>query len=129
MATRLAGCWDISTHERAADTDQFPLNERIWGHGHVSWARSEFVPRTHADLTNDSGSELVVIDRSPRKHEFLVAALGPRGSELTTITKAPNSIAASSDPMRAASRVDERSLPRYEQAVHTARIEQGLPRR
>ncbi|WP_431949501.1 hypothetical protein [Actinacidiphila sp. bgisy167] len=124
LAARLPGTWHAASHGPNAYAEDFPLGERVWDRGHVSWAFSEFTPLRNAVLTSDSGVELVVFDRPLRRHEFLVAALEPRGSGFAATAEAPTGIVVSADPARAASRVTERLLPRYEKAVHQARIEQ-----
>ncbi|MGG7569182.1 hypothetical protein [Streptomyces sirii] len=123
LVARLPGSWTAATREHAEYSDQFPLRERLWGFGHARWALSEFVLQRDAVLTSDSGLELVVVDRPLRRHEFLVAALAPQGINVTGAVKAPDGIVVSADPARAASTVADRLLPRYEQAVHQARIE------
>ncbi|WP_148588778.1 hypothetical protein [Streptomyces sp. WAC01526] len=123
LATRLPGVWAVTAREHTAYTDQFPLREKLWGFGHVRWALSEFVLQRDAVLTSDSGAELVVIDRPLRRHEFLVAALEPRGINASDAVKAPDGVVVSADPARAAATVAGRLLPRYERAVHQARIE------
>ncbi|MEV0372590.1 hypothetical protein AB0I10_22615 [Streptomyces sp. NPDC050636] len=123
LAARLSGSWTATTREHAAYSDQLPLRERLWGFGHARWALSEFVLQRDAVLTSDSGAELVVVDRPLRRHEFLVAALAPRGINVTDAVEAPDGIVVSAEPARAASAVADRLLPRYEQAVHQARIE------
>ncbi|SOE32574.1 hypothetical protein SAMN05442782_9538 [Streptomyces sp. OK228] len=124
LAARLPGSWAVVAQEHAAHSDQFPLAERIWDLGHVNWAFDQFVLPRDAVLTSDTSCELVVVDRPRRKREFLVAALQPSGSDVTDRVKAPDGIVVDADPARAASAVANRLLPRYEQAVHEARIEQ-----
>ncbi|WP_435244440.1 hypothetical protein [Streptomyces sioyaensis] len=123
LAARLPGSWTAATREHADYSDQFPLRERLWGFGHARWALSEFVLQRDAVLTSDCGAELIVVDRPLRRHEFLVAALAPQGINVTDAVKAPDGIVVSADPARAASAVADRLLPRYEHAVHQARIE------
>lgn len=124
LATRLPGSWTVIPHEHAAYADQFPLAQRLWDLGHVQWAFDQFVLSRDAVLTSDTGCELVVVDRPRRKREFLIAALQPSGSDVADRVNAPNGIVVNADPVRAASAVANRLLPRYEQAVHEARIEQ-----
>ncbi|MEU6015068.1 hypothetical protein ABZ826_13765 [Streptomyces sp. NPDC047515] len=124
LSARLPGTWAVTVHKHATGVGQFPLSERVWGRGHVSWALSEFTPHRDAVLSSESGVELLVIDRPLRKHEFLVAALEPRRSGFATTNEAPNGIAVSAHPVRAASQVTARLFPRYDEAVHQARIEQ-----
>ncbi|MDX3099094.1 hypothetical protein PV417_32120 [Streptomyces sp. ME19-03-3] len=124
LSARLPGSWAVALHEHGADEGQIPLSEQVWDYGHVSWALSEFTSYRSAVLTSDSGIELLVTDRPLRKHEFLVAAFEPRGSGLDTITKTPNGIVVSNDPVRAASRVTTRLLPRYQEAVRETRLSQ-----
>ncbi|WP_405852440.1 hypothetical protein OG361_06940 [Streptomyces sp. NBC_00090] len=101
LSARLPGSWAFAVHEHAAGAGQFPLIERVWGRGHVSWALSEFAPHRVAVLSGESGVELLVIDRPQRQHEFLVAALEPRGSGFAATTETPNGIVVSADPARA----------------------------
>ncbi|ATW48210.1 hypothetical protein [Streptomyces peucetius] len=122
LSGRLPGSWSAAVHEHAAEEGQIPLNERVWDYGHVSWALSEFTPHRSAVLISDSGIALLVTDRPLRKHEFLVAAFEPRGSGFDTATKTPNGIVVSNDPARAASRVANRLLPRYQKAVREVRL-------
>ncbi|UUN25405.1 hypothetical protein [Streptomyces sp. FIT100] len=122
LSGRLPGSWTSAVHERAAEEGQLPLSERVWDYGHVSWAFSEFTPHRSAVLTSDSGIELLVTDRPLRKHEFLVVAFEPRGSGFDTTTRTPNGIVVSTDPVRAASRVTTRLLPRYQEAVRETRL-------
>ncbi|ORT59151.1 hypothetical protein [Streptomyces sp. CB03238] len=125
LSARLPGSWTVARHEhQAADEGQIPLSERVWDYGHVSWVLSEFTPRRSAVLTSDSGIELLITDRPLRKHEFLVAAFEPRGTGVDTTTKTPNGIVVSNDPVRAASRVTNRLLPRYQEAVRETRLSQ-----
>ncbi|MFC8350397.1 hypothetical protein [Streptomyces sp. NPDC057280] len=124
LAARLPGSWTAVTQERAAYADQPPLAERLWDDGHVQWAFERFVLSRHAVLTTGTGCELVVVDRPRRAREFLVAALQPSGSDVADRVKAPDGIVVDADPARAASAVADRLLPRYEQAVRAARVEQ-----
>lgn len=124
LAARLPGSWTVVAQEHAAYADQFPLAQRVWDLGHVQWAFDQFALSRDAVLTSDTGCELVVVDRPRRKREFLIAALQPSGSDVADRVNAPNGIVVDADPVRAASAVANRLLPRYEQAVHEARIEQ-----
>ncbi|MGW2702383.1 hypothetical protein [Streptomyces sp. NPDC001340] len=123
LAARLPGSWTVVAQEHAAYADQFPLAQRLWDLGHVHWAFDQFVLFRDAVLTSDTGCELVVVDRPRHKREFLIAALQPSSSDVFDRVKAPNGIVVDADPVRAASAVANRLLPRYEQAVHEARIE------
>ncbi|MFI2369855.1 hypothetical protein [Streptomyces sp. NPDC018833] len=123
LAARLPGSWTVVAQEHAAYSDQFPLAQRVWDLGQVNWAFDQFVLSRVAVLASDAGRELVVVDRPRRKREFLVAALQPSGSDVADRVKAPNGIVVDADPVRAASAVASRLLPRYEQAVREARIE------
>ncbi|WP_405931501.1 hypothetical protein [Streptomyces sp. NBC_00827] len=124
LAARLPGSWAVVAQEHAAYSDQFPLAQRVWDLGHVSWVFDQFVLSRDAVLTSDTGRELVVVDRPRRKREFLVAALQSSDSDVADRVNAPNGIVVKADPARAASAVANRLLPRYEQAVREARIEQ-----
>lgn len=124
LAARLPGSWTTVAQEHAAYADQFPFAERLWDDGHVQWAFEQFVLSSHAVLTSDTGCELVVVDRPRRTREFLVAALRPSDSDVADRVKAPDGIVVDADPARAASAVAGRLLPRYEQAVRAARVEQ-----
>ncbi|MFE6364132.1 hypothetical protein ACFVP3_29580 [Streptomyces sp. NPDC057806] len=124
LAARLPGSWTVVAHEHAAYADQFPLAQRVWDLGHVQWAFDQFMLSRDAVLTSDSGCELVVVDRPRRKREFLIAALQPSGSDVADRVDVPNGIVVDADPVRAASAVANRLLPRYERAVHEADVEQ-----
>ncbi|MGA5631437.1 hypothetical protein [Streptomyces lydicamycinicus] len=123
LAARLPGSWTAVIHDHTRNPSAFPLSGRVWDDGHLSHAYARTVLQQDAELTSQSGAKLVVIDRPLRRHEFLVAALVPRGINVTDTGKAPNGIAVSADPARAASAVADRLLPRYERAVHQVRIE------
>ncbi|AJT68671.1 hypothetical protein T261_7069 [Streptomyces lydicus] len=123
LAARLPGSWTAATREHADLSDQFPLRGRVWGFGPARWALSEFVLQRDAVLTSESGAELVVVDRPLRRREFLVAALAPRGINVADTVEVPDGIVVIADPARAVSPAVDRLLPRYEQAVHQARIE------
>ncbi|GHC74398.1 hypothetical protein RFN57_25785 [Streptomyces violaceochromogenes] len=125
LAARLPGSWTAVAQEHAACAGQSPLAERLWDDGHVQWAFGRFVLSRHAVLTSGTGCELVVVYRPRRTREFLVAALEPLGSDVADRGKAPNGIVVDADPARAAPAVAGRLLPRYEQAVRAARVEQG----
>ncbi|MGW1611676.1 hypothetical protein ACWCQZ_20035 [Streptomyces sp. NPDC002285] len=124
LAARLPGSWTVVAQEHAAYADQSPLAERLWDDGHVQWAFEQFVLSRHAVLTSGTGCELVVVDRPRRTREFLVAALQPSGTDVADRVKAPDGIVVDSAPARAASAVADRLLPRYDQAVRAARVEQ-----
>ncbi|WP_107086975.1 hypothetical protein [Streptomyces viridochromogenes] len=124
LAARLPGSWTVVAQEHAAYAGQSPLAERLWDYGHVQWAFEQFVLSRHAVLTSGTGCELVVVDRPRRTREFLVAALQPSGSDVVDRVKAPDGIVVDAAPARAASAVADRLLPRYEQAVRAARVEQ-----
>lgn len=124
LAARLPGSWTVVAQEHAAYADQFTLAQRVWDLGHVHWAFDQFVLSRDAVLTSDTGCELVVVDRPRRKREFLIAALQPSGSDGAGRVNAPNGIVVDADPVRAATAVANRLLPRYERAVHEAGIEQ-----
>ncbi|MFF4180214.1 hypothetical protein [Streptomyces sp. NPDC001750] len=124
LSARLPGSWTVALQEHGVDEGQIPLSERVWDYGHVSWALAKFTTRRSAVLTSDSGIELLVTDRPLRKDEFLVAAFEPRGTGSATTTKTRNGIVVSNDPVRAASRVTTRLLPRYQQAVRESQLSQ-----
>ncbi|MCI3270608.1 hypothetical protein [Streptomyces cylindrosporus] len=124
LAARLPGSWTVVAQDHAAYADQFALAERLWDDGHVQWAFEQFVLSRHAVLTSGTGCGLVVVDRPRRTREFLVAALQPSGSDVADQVKTPNGIVVDADPARAASAVADRLIPRYEQAVRAARVEQ-----
>lgn len=126
LSALLPGSWTVALHEHGADGGQIPLSGRVWDYGHVRWAFCEFTTRRSVVLTSDSGIELLVTDRPLRKHELLVAAFEPRGTGFDTTTKTPNGIVVSNDPVRAASRVTTRLLPRYQEAVRVTGSA-GLP--
>ncbi|MFE7318264.1 hypothetical protein ACFU7T_34985 [Streptomyces sp. NPDC057555] len=123
LAARLPGSWTAVTHDHTANPLAFPLSGRVWDNGHLSRAYARTILRQDAVLTSDRGSELVVVDRPRRRHEFLVATLAPRGINVTDAVEAPDGVVVSADPARAASTVADRLIPRYAQAVHQARIE------
>ncbi|MFJ8107995.1 hypothetical protein [Streptomyces sp. NPDC096132] len=124
LAARLPGSWTAVAQEHAAYAGQSPFAERLWDEGHVKWAFEQFVLSRHAVLISGTGCELVVVDRPRRTREFLVAALQPSGSDVADRVKAPDGIVVDSAPARAASAVADRLLPRYDQAVRAARVEQ-----
>ncbi|PCG85061.1 hypothetical protein CIB93_16240 [Streptomyces sp. WZ.A104] len=124
LSARLPGSWTVAVHGGEADEGPIPLSERVWDYGHVSWALSELTTPRSAVLTSDSGIEFLVTDRPLREHEFLVAAFEPRSTESEATTKTPNGIVVSNDPVRAASRVTTRLLPRYQEAVREIRLSQ-----
>ncbi|MFJ8795108.1 hypothetical protein [Streptomyces sp. NPDC102462] len=124
LAAQLPGSWTVVAQEHAAYAGQSPLTGQLWDDGHVQWALEQFVLSRYAVLTTDTGCELVVVDRPRRTREFLVAALQPSGNDVADRVKAPDGIVVDADPARAASAVTHRLLPRYEQAVRAARVEQ-----
>ncbi|MGH4028715.1 hypothetical protein ACQB60_07240 [Actinomycetota bacterium Odt1-20B] len=123
LADRLPGTWAAAVNEHTSHADQFQVAERVWSRGTVGCVFDEFAVNRHAVLTSDSHTHLVVIDRPQRTREFLVAALEPRGSGFAALGLAPDGIAVSGDPVRAASRVERRLLPRYEQVLRDVLID------
>ncbi|WP_435124640.1 hypothetical protein [Actinacidiphila sp. bgisy144] len=95
--------------------------ERLWDNGHVDWALYYFTHEEGAVLTGPGDETFVVLTRPRRPRQFLVAALAPPGVDHPLRTDPPRGIAVAGDPIRAASSIERRLLPRYRQAVEAVR--------
>lgn len=136
LATHLPGQWTSEYRQHARYEDQFSLQDEIWDVGQVQWAVSEFVLRHEAELTGPDSQRLYVIDRPLHTNQFLVAPLTPTESlepHHFDRVEEPNGIKVSNDPLRAATAVARRVLPRYQDALiavrHNAQVQPEPPLR
>jgi hypothetical protein len=120
---RLPGSW-IAVAERFTERfQQHQATERLWDTGHLDWAVSEFVHDETALLIGPRDELLVVFDRPLRRDQFLVGAIAPPSVDGNLrLASAPDGIAVSRDPARAAATVSRRLLPRYHQALDNVRL-------
>ncbi|CAM5570896.1 hypothetical protein [Streptomyces aurantiogriseus] len=123
LADRLPGTWTSEYHRHTAYEDQFPSVERLWDAGHVDYIVSQHVLGHDVVLHGPHGQELYVTDRPLYRHQFVVAALEPKGFTLHQISpvREPNGIAVPNDPVRATVAVVRRLLPRYQHALAAVR--------
>lgn len=121
LADRLPGIWTSDYQSHARYTDQFPHTEQLWDAGHVDYVVSQYVLTHDAVLHGPANQRLYVTDRPRYPHQFVVAPLAPVGTHIKPhhfeAVAEPNGITVPKDPARAAARVVQRVLPRYEQAV------------
>lgn len=135
LASLLPGIWNSEYHHHDAYRDQFPIAEQLWDIGHVDWVVSQFVLTHDAVLHGADGRRLYVTDRPLHPHQFVIAPLEPDGEHIKhhhfVGVAEPNGIAVPNDPLRAATRIARRLLPRYERALEAVRhnaAEQPEPR-
>ncbi|MFF7438981.1 hypothetical protein [Streptomyces sp. NPDC008122] len=117
VAARLPGEWTSKYTRHDAYKDQFRTTERLWDLGHVNYIVGEFVVGHEAVLHGPDGQRLYLTDRPTHLHQFVVAPLAPDIYSHHFLGAAePNGIAIPADPVRAAARITQRLLPRYERA-------------
>ncbi|WP_053848162.1 hypothetical protein [Streptomyces sp. NRRL B-24085] len=123
LAERLPGTWTSEYHRHPAYKDQFPTVERLWDAGHVDHIVSQYVLGHDAVLNGPHEQQLYVTDRPLYRHQFVVTPLEPEGFKTHQISpvREPNGIAVSNDPVRAATAVIRRVLPRYRAALDAVR--------
>ncbi|MFJ9667661.1 hypothetical protein ACIRPP_24115 [Streptomyces sp. NPDC101219] len=121
LSARLPGTWTSQYQRHSQYADQFPRTEQLWDTGHVDYVVSQYVLTHDAVLQGPADQRLYVTDRPRYPHQFVVAALAPDGARIKPHHFAgvaePNGIAVPKDPARAAARIAQRLLPRYEQAL------------
>ncbi|MDF3291885.1 hypothetical protein [Streptomyces silvisoli] len=123
LADRLPGTWMTVAEYFTERFQQHQATERLWAAGHLDWAVREFVHDETALLIGPGDELLLVFDRPLRRDQFLVGAVAPPGVDGNLrLTSAPDGVAVSRDPARAASTVSRRLLPRYHQAVDDVRL-------
>jgi hypothetical protein len=124
LARRLPGSWSAVTEDYFAYSPAHAdVMDRLWDNGHAEWALQDFVHEEAALLDGPGGERFVVLARPQHRGQFLVAALSPPGVDGALRTgHVPHGIAVPGDPVRAASDVERRLLPRYRHAVEAVRI-------
>ncbi|MGW6742832.1 hypothetical protein ACWGDX_19270 [Streptomyces sp. NPDC055025] len=95
----------------------------MWDNGNADRALAQFVLRHDAVLAGPDSQSLYVIDRPMHPGQFLAAALAPDGFKDHHFdgVDEPNAIAVHKDPVRAATQISRRLLPRYHQALNAVR--------
>ncbi|WP_405795134.1 hypothetical protein [Streptomyces longwoodensis] len=120
-ADRLPGIWTSDYQRHAQYADQVPRTEQLWDAGHVDYVVSQYVLTRDAVLHGPANQRPYVTDRPRYPHQFVVAPLAPVGTHIKPhhfdAVEEPNGITVAKDPARAAARVVQRVLPRYEQAL------------
>ncbi|MEU6312304.1 hypothetical protein [Streptomyces sp. NPDC047014] len=122
LAARLPGSWTSKFHHHARYADQIPRAEQLWDAGHVSYLVSQYVLMHDAVLHGPTGQRLYVSYRPRHPDQFVVAPLSPDVEPYHFVgVEEPNGIAIPNDPVRAASQIAQRLLPRYEAALDAVR--------
>ncbi|MCZ4103454.1 hypothetical protein [Streptomyces sp. H39-C1] len=121
LAARLPGSWSSDYERHARYEDQFPRTEQLWDNGHVAHIVSQYVLTHDAILHGPEGHRLFVADRPHHPDQFVVAPLEPVEAGIKPHhfvgVEEPHGIAVPNDPARAAARIAQRVLPRYERAL------------
>lgn len=121
LAARLPDAWTSEYQRHAVYADQFPTTNQLWDIGHVAHIASTYVLAHDAVLNGPEDQRLYVSIRPRYPHQFVVAPLKPDDNRFKPHhfdgAEVPNGIAVPNDPVRAASHVSRRLLPRYEQAL------------
>ncbi|MEU9734497.1 hypothetical protein [Streptomyces sp. NPDC048002] len=122
LAARLPGAWTSEYRPHDTYEDQIPIVEGLWDAGHVEFIVNLF-PGPGAVLGGPDGEQLYVTDRVLDRRQFVVAALEPQDFQLHHISpvREPDGIVVPDDPVRAASAVTRRLLPRYRAALDEVR--------
>ncbi|MGW2404058.1 hypothetical protein ACWCXK_05970 [Streptomyces sp. NPDC001739] len=123
LAQQLPGDWSSDYLSHSTYPDQCPRSGNVWDLAMVHGAISTYVLGHDAILAGPDDMRLYVIERPLHDHQMLVAAFAPSGIEDRHLSRVapPNGIAVHPDPVRAASQVSRRLLPRYRQAAAQAR--------
>ncbi|MFF3088691.1 hypothetical protein ACFVRB_27130 [Streptomyces nojiriensis] len=118
LAARLPGTWTSTYTRHAAYHDQIGTTSELWDAGAVGYAASNFVLGHQAVLGRADGARLLLFDRPRYPAQFMIGALEPdTHHDAFHEVAEPNGITIPSDPVRAASQVTRRLLPRYDPAL------------
>ncbi|WP_198358147.1 hypothetical protein [Streptomyces fildesensis] len=115
IAARLPGTWAATAHRPDPRPDwEDPFHE-VWDDQTLEWAISEYRPHRAAVMT--AGNDRLLVTTHPQRGaEFIVGALAPAGLGKDSVgdANAPRAIVVGADPVRAATDIARRFLPRYE---------------
>ncbi|MCX4776884.1 hypothetical protein [Streptomyces sp. NBC_01264] len=133
LAARLPGATWTSTYTRHASySDQIPATAELWDVGAIGYAASNFVLAHQAVLSRADGARLLAFDRPMRARQFMIGPMVPDAvPDAFHKVAEPNGITIPADPVRAASQIGRRLLPRYEAALQQVQhnLEHPIPRR
>ncbi|MCZ4122710.1 hypothetical protein [Streptomyces sp. H39-S7] len=123
IAARLPGAWAATAHRPSPGPAWADPFHEVWDDQTLEWATSEYRPHRAAVMTRGS-DRLLVTTHPQRGAEFIVGALAPAGLGEDSVgdANAPRAIVVGADPVRAATDIARRFLPRYDQAVWPVRI-------
>ncbi|WP_277440982.1 hypothetical protein [Streptomyces sp. SPB162] len=123
LAARLPGSWSSDYQRHARYEEQFPRTEQLWDNGHVAHIVSQYVLSHDAILHGPEGHRLFIADRPHHCDQFVAASFEPVEDGIKPHhfvgVEEPHGIAIPNDPARAAARIAQRVLPRYERAVES----------
>ncbi len=127
VAVHLPGSWTSAYTRPATGEDQHVVALSLWDTtGHIGHVVNNIHQWHDAYLERADGLRLYVVDRPQIRRpqrEFLVAAFAPVGFDPRAFdeVEGPRGIAVSNAPVRAASEISRRLIPRYEHALALVR--------
>ncbi|CAM5570854.1 hypothetical protein [Streptomyces aurantiogriseus] len=123
LAERLPGTWRSEDQTYPTFEDQYPAADRLWDCGPAHSALLDYDLEHGAVLHGPGNARLSVTARPRNPRQFLVAALKPQGVKRHNISVVddPMGISVTDDPVRAASSIARRLLPRYLRALDAVR--------
>uniref|UniRef100_A0AAU2AER3 Uncharacterized protein n=1 Tax=Streptomyces sp. NBC_00093 TaxID=2975649 RepID=A0AAU2AER3_9ACTN len=124
LAQHLPGTWRSEDETYPAFEDQGPAADRLWEHGFAHAALYDYDLHQGAVLHGPGDARLLVIDRPYKPRRFLVAPLKPDGVKphnFSVVEERVMDISVTDDPVRAASAIARRLLPRYRAALDAVR--------
>ncbi|WP_069462056.1 hypothetical protein, partial [Actinacidiphila rubida] len=124
IAAALPGEWHTRIEVYALPVWQQDLDGCLWETGDlIAAVRSERIPFGSV-LTDDRGTELLVVDKPGTDGELMVGALAAGGLDgpFADDPAAPPSLTVSADPALAAQAITATLLPAYQQAVYQRRV-------
>lgn len=124
IAAALPGEWHTRIEIYALPVWQQDLDGCLWDTGDlIAAVRSERIPFGSV-LTDDRGTQLLVVDTPGTTDELLVGALAPNGlnGPFTDDPAAPPSLTVPANPALATQAITTALLPAYQQAVHHHRV-------
>ncbi|MGW0709006.1 hypothetical protein ACWD4G_24165 [Streptomyces sp. NPDC002643] len=123
LAERLPGTWRSEDQTYPSFEDQQPAADRLWDCGPARSALLDYDLEHSAVLNGPDNTQLSVTARPHNPHQFLVAALKPQGVKRHnfSVVADPMGISIPDNPVRAASAIARRLLPRYLHALDAVR--------
>lgn len=122
IAAQLPGTWTAQVEIYSHPIWQTDLLPWLWDRGElVRRIEDRQVPYA-ANLTGNTGVELLLTERPGHQHDYLLGAFAPNGfDEHVAKTSSPSSIVLPAAPEQAAHAITNRFLPEYRHALHTRR--------